>query len=261
MKQTKTRQALKIVAAVGVVALVGVGATLCGISSQQDTIESLNAQVAVAAGQLNDTASTLLATSTILESANIQVGELTANVDLLNAEAVEQAALNAEQAAEILALGAVEPVEVVNYDAVRDVLVDYPYDEDDETGVDLLDDLKDDEVTTEIIADRAVAVIDAINLAEQLAGDAETLVEYIDDEEDIFGRGDLKEFRDNDVYRVTVDNDNTIVEVEDFDDKEFTIFVEAKMKLDNDDDKETVRVIAEVEVEDGVAEIVNVELK
>lgn len=125
--------------------------------------------------------------------------------------------------------------------------------------IDLLDDLKESEITTEVVGDRAVEVIDAISMAESLV--KADVVEYIDDEEDIFRNGDLEDYRAKDVYRVTIDSDDSEIDSYDFDDSEYTIMVEATLKLDNDDDRETVDVIAEVDVIDGVAEIVGVELK
>ena len=120
----------------------------------------------------------------------------------------------------------------------------------------LLDDLDEEDIKE--IVERISFENESKVLAEELV--KREVVEYIDDEENIFGKGDLKDFRDNDVYRVTIDSDDSVFEIEDYDDKEATVFVRAKLKLDNDDDKETQYVIAEVEVEDGELEIVDVVL-
>jgi len=120
----------------------------------------------------------------------------------------------------------------------------------------LLDDLDEEDIKE--IVERISFENESKVLAERLV--KADIVEYIDDEEDMFGEGDLEEYRDNDVYRVTIDEDDTVFEIEDYDDKEATVFVRAKLKLDNDDDKETQYVIAEVEVEDGKLEIVDVVL-
>jgi len=121
----------------------------------------------------------------------------------------------------------------------------------------LTEDLDENEVSQ--IVDRLVFKTESEALAEALV--KQTVVEYIDDEENIFKTGDLEDFSDKDVYSVTVDSDDTEFEAVDFDDKEATVFVEAKLRMDNDDDKKTVYVIAEVEVEGDKVEIVKVELK
>jgi len=121
----------------------------------------------------------------------------------------------------------------------------------------LIDDLDDDE--TDLIVDRLVFKNDAISLAEELV--KANIVEYIDDEEDFFGEGDLEDYRDNDVYKVIVDEDESVFEADDFEDKEATVFVEVKLKLDNDDDKMSKEFIVEVDVEGSEVEIIDVEEK
>jgi len=138
-----------------------------------------------------------------------------------------------------------------------DLVLNTIYDAEDGDVSYLTDSLDDDEL--DLIVDRIVFENDAKSLAE--AEVKAKIVGYIDDEADIFGEGDLVDYRDNDVYSVSVDSDDSVFEVSDYDDEEATIYVEAKLKLNNDDDRTSVRVIAEVEIEGDRVEIVDVVLK
>jgi len=118
-------------------------------------------------------------------------------------------------------------------------------------------DVDDDEL--DLIIDYIIFENDARALAEQLV--KEEGIEYMDDEEDIFGEGDLEEFRDNDVYKFTIEEDDTSVDDIDYEDKEAYINVRARMKLDNDDDKIARYVNFLVEVEGDEAEIIDAEVE
>jgi len=117
-------------------------------------------------------------------------------------------------------------------------------------------DVDDDEV--ELIVDNIVFENDAILLAEQLV--KEEGLEFLDDEEDMFGEDNLEEYRDNDVYKFDVDKDDSEIEDIDFEDKEAEVSVVVRMKLDNDDDKISQYVRFFVEVEGDKAEIIDAEL-
>lgn len=194
----------------------------------------------------------------VAEAQEIAYAEGVDSVELPNVEALEAVAFEEGVASVVIP----EPEVITNNVTVEidngnlDLVLDEIYDRDGDVEF-LLDDLDDDEVSQ--VVDRIIFKNEAKALAEELV--KSEVVEYIDDEEDIFGRADLREYRDNDVYSVSVDSDDSVFEVSDFDDKEATVYVEAKLKLDNDDDKTTVYVIAEVEVEGDNVEIVNVELK
>jgi len=116
-------------------------------------------------------------------------------------------------------------------------------------------DVDDDE--TELIVENIAFEIDALNLAEN-AVDAEG-IEYMDDE-NLFNTGLLDNFRDDDVSYIRIDSDDTNVTVTDYEDKEATVLVEARIKVVDGDDKKVVDAVFEVDVDKDDAEIVDVTL-
>lgn len=116
-------------------------------------------------------------------------------------------------------------------------------------------DVDDDEL--DLIVDNVVFELDAKSLAEELV--KKEGVEYMDDEEDIFREGDLEEYRDNDVYKFTIEDETSVDDIN-YEDSEAYIEVVARMKMDNDEDKLARYVKFLVEVEGDSAEIVDAEL-
>ena len=177
-------------------------------------------------------------------------------VELQNLIAEKEAALalEAEKVAELEARGPETVVEVRNVTNTVEVPVDngnLKLVVEDYEG----EELDEDEVQE--IVDEVLFKNDVTVLAERLV-EAE-IVDFMDDE-DMFGEDDLEDYRDDDVYSVSIDEDDTVVEDVDFDDEDATVYVEAKLKLENDDDKLRVRVKAEVEIRDGELEIVSAEV-
>jgi len=118
------------------------------------------------------------------------------------------------------------------------------------------EDLDADEIKD--IVDEVIFKNDVSALAEQLV--ESEIVDFMDDE-DMFGEGVLDGYRDDDVYSVSVDEDETVIEDVDYDDKDATVYVETKLKLDEEDEgKLRVKVKAEVEIKDNELELVNVEI-
>lgn len=134
-------------------------------------------------------------------------------------------------------------------------VLDYIYDNDGEVYK-VIEDLDDNEVNQ--IVDRIIYENGIIVSAEELV--KASGIEYLDDEMDIFDDGDLEDYRDNDVYSFRIEEDDTNVSYVDYDDKEATVYVIAKMKLDNDDDKTYKYVKFEVEVDGKDIEIVDAEI-
>ncbi len=124
----------------------------------------------------------------------------------------------------------------------------------------VIEDYEGEDLDADEIADIVDTVIfknDVSTLAENLV--KSDIVAFMDDE-NMFRKGVLKDYRDDDVYSVTVDEDETSIEDVDFDDKDAAVFVEYKLKLNDDGDKLKVTYIAEIEVRDNELEIVSVEL-
>lgn len=115
-----------------------------------------------------------------------------------------------------------------------------------------------DEDELNLIVDNIVFENDVLSIAEELVKNDG--LKYLDDETNFFGKTPLKDYRDNDVYKFSVLSDSTVVDVTNYEDKEATVFVTIRMKLDNDDDKLSQLVKFEVEIEDEEVEIINAEL-
>jgi len=171
-----------------------------------------------------------------------------------------QSLIEAKQA-KILELESAEPIVINNTEIVKvpvNVTVEKLVDNGNLEAV--IEDYEGEELDADEIAEIVDTVIfknDITVLAEQLV-EAE-LVDFMDDE-DMFGEGVLDGYRDNDVYSISIDEDESVIEDVDFDDKDATVYVEAKLKLNDEDDKLRVTARAEVEVRDGELEIVNVEI-
>ena len=171
-----------------------------------------------------------------------------------------QSLIEAKQA-KILEIESAEPIVINNTEIVKvpvNVTVEKLVDNGNLEAV--IEDYEGEELDADEIAEIVDTVIfknDITVLAEQLV-EAE-LVDFMDDE-DMFGEGVLDGYRDNDVYSISIDEDESVIEDVDFDDKDATVYVEAKLKLNDEDDKLRVTARAEVEVRDGELEIVNVEI-
>jgi len=173
-----------------------------------------------------------------------------------------QSLIEAKQA-KILELESAEPIVINNtvveeVEVEKEVIVEKLVDNGNLEAV--IEDYEGEELDADEIAEIVDTVIfknDITVLAEQLV-EAE-LVDFMDDE-DMFGEGVLDGYRDNDVYSISIDEDESVIEDVDFDDKDATVYVEAKLKLNDEDDKLRVTARAEVEVRDGELEIVNVEI-
>lgn len=173
--------------------------------------------------------------------------------DVIEKEVIKEIEVPVEVEKEVIKEVEVEKIVEVDNDKLPTVL-EYVQENFDDFDV---FDVDDDELN--LIVDYIVFENDARALAEALV--KEEGIEYMDDEEDIFGEGDLEEFRDNDVYKFTIEEDDTFVDDIDYEDKEAYINVRARMKLDNDDDKISRYVNFLVEVENDKAEIIDAEVE
>lgn len=137
----------------------------------------------------------------------------------------------------------VKEVEAEGFDETLDVLVDQP-------DVDLFDDLDDDEVTTEEIADRAAFIIEAYNMAVN-AVEKEGVGEL--DKEKV---GDVR-LDEDDIEFFSVDDDFDELEFDniDFDDKDVDVYVTADFEHDDKDDFEAT---FRVRIRDGEVDEVSV---